>query len=64
MKIRHIEGSYINWAEVSRLLTAASPAGSDRTRIGKNYSGKKYKRKVERLRQLIDLWVRWQEKTK
>lgn len=44
----------INWSGVSRLLTSDSPAGEDRTRIGKNYSGKKYKRKVERLKKIID----------
>ena len=41
--------------EVSRLLT------SDRTSIRSDYSGKKYKRKIDRLKWLVDLWVRWQK---
>lgn len=45
----------INWSEVSRLLT------NDRTAIRGDYNGKKYKRKVERLKKLIELWVRWQK---
>jgi len=49
----------INWAEVSRLLTAKSPSGADRTRIGINYSGKKYKRKVDRLKWIVEAWVNW-----
>ena len=44
----------INWSEVSRLLT------SDRTSIRSHYSGKKYKKKVDRLKKLVDLWVKWQ----
>lgn len=48
----------INWSEVSRLLT------SDRTSIRSDYSGKKYKRKIDRLKRLVNLWVRWQEKQK
>jgi hypothetical protein len=45
----------INWSEVSRLLT------SDRTSIRSDYSGKKYKRKTERLKRLVKLWVEWQK---
>jgi len=45
----------INWSEVSRLLT------NDRTQIRSDYSGKKYKRKVSRLKQLIELWIKWQK---
>jgi len=48
----------INWSEVSRLLT------SDRTAIRSDYSGKRYKRKIDRLKRLVALWVRWQEKQK
>ncbi len=44
----------INWSEVSRLLT------SDRTHIRSDYKGKKHKRKIDRLKRLVDLWVRWQ----
>jgi len=43
----------INWSEVSRLLT------NDRTAIRADYSGKKYKRKVERLKRIIKLWEWW-----
>lgn len=46
----------INWSEVSRLLT------SDRTRIRADYDGKKYKRKVDRLKKLIELWMCWVQK--
>jgi len=46
----------INWSEVSRLLT------NDRTAIRSDYSGKKYKRKIDRLKRLVDLWILWQEK--
>ena len=46
----------INWSEVSRLLT------SDRTSIRSNYNGKKYKRKIDRLKRLVDLWVWWVQK--
>jgi len=44
----------INWSEVSRLLT------SDRTHISSDYNGKKYKRKIDRLKRLVKLWLRWQ----
>ena len=40
----------INWSEVSRLLTG------DRTTIRSNYSGKKYKKKIDRLKKLIEVW--------
>jgi hypothetical protein len=46
----------INWSEVSRLLT------NDRTHIRSDYNGKKYKRKIDRLKRLVDLWVRWVQK--
>jgi len=46
----------INWSEVSRLLT------NDRTQIRNDYNGKKYKHKIERLKKLVDLWVRWVQK--
>ena len=46
----------INWSEVSRLLT------NDRTSIRSDYNGKKYKRKIDRLKKIIDLWILWQEK--
>ena len=46
----------INWSEVSRLVT------NDRTAIRSDYSGKKYKRKIDRLKRLVDLWILWQEK--
>jgi len=48
----------INWSDVSRLLT------SDRTSIRSDYNGKKYKRKIDRLKRLVDLWVRWQKNNK
>jgi hypothetical protein len=44
----------INWSAVSRLLT------SDRTSIRSDYKGKKYKRNIDRLKRLVELWVRWQ----
>ena len=44
----------INWSEVSRLLT------NDRTALRADYSGKKYKRKIDRLKLLIRLWIKWQ----
>jgi len=43
----------INWSEVSRQLTG------DRTQIRADYSGKKYKRKIDRLKQIINLWIKW-----
>ena len=46
----------INWSEVSRLLT------NDRTAIRSDYNGKKYKRKIDRLKRLVDLWVWWVQK--
>ena len=46
----------INWSEVSRLVT------NDRTAIRSDYSGKKYKRKIDRLKKIIDSWILWQEK--
>jgi len=45
----------INYSNVSRLLT------NDRTQIRADYNGKKYKRKIDRLKLLIKLWVKWQE---
>ena len=48
----------INYSELSRLLTG------DRTAIRSDYKGKKYARKINRLKWLIELWVRWQEKQK
>ena len=45
----------INWSEVSRMLTG------DRTAIRSNYSGKKYKLKIERLKRLVRLWEKWQK---
>ena len=45
----------INWSEVSRLLT------NDRTAIRADYNGKKYKRKIDLLKRLVDLWERWQK---
>lgn len=47
----------INWSEVSRLLTG------NRTAIRSDYSGRKYRRKINRLIKLINLWVKWQSKT-
>nr|AKH47498.1 hypothetical protein [uncultured marine virus] len=46
----------INYSEVSRLLT------NDRTAIRSDYNGKKYKRKIDRLKRLVDIWVRWVQK--
>ena len=46
----------INYSEVSRLLA------NDRTAIRSDYNGKKYKRKIDRLKRLVDLWVRWVQK--
>lgn len=43
----------INWSEVSRLLT------NDRTAIRADYSGKKYKKQVDRLNRLAMLFVKW-----
>jgi hypothetical protein len=43
----------INWSEVSRLLT------NNRTAITADYAGKKYKRKVERLKMMARLWEEW-----
>jgi hypothetical protein len=52
----------INWSEVSRVLTSDSPKGEDRTRVGKNYSGKKYRCKAERLKKLEKFLERWLQK--
>lgn len=46
----------INWSEVSRSLTG------DRTAIRSYSYPKKYEKKIKRLKQLIDLWYRWQLK--
>ncbi len=45
----------INYSELSRFLTG------DRTSIRSDYSGKKYKRKISRLKLLIRLWIKWQK---
>lgn len=45
----------INWSEVSRLLT------NERSQIRSGYSGKKYKKAIDRLRKLLALWVKWQQ---
>ncbi len=57
-KSKYVMNNLINWSEVSRLLT------SDRTNIRADYNGKKYHRKIERLKKLVNLWVWWQEKQK
>ena len=44
----------INWSEVSRLLTG------NRTHIRSDYNGKKYKRKIDRLKFIVELWAKWQ----
>lgn len=43
----------INWSEVGRILTG------DRTAIRSDYSGKKYKRKVDRINRVAELLVKW-----
>ena len=53
-KILIFMNNLINWSAVSRLLT------SDRTAIRSDYNGKKYKRKIDRLKRMVELWVRWQ----
>ena len=46
----------IKWSELSRKLS-----GSDNS-IRPNKIPKKYERKVKRLLQILDLWVRWVNK--
>ena len=40
----------INWSEVSRLLT------SDRTHIRADYSGKRYKKQIDELKNAVKEW--------
>ena len=43
----------INWKEVSRILS-----GSDNS-IRSNKCPKKYKKKVDRLIKILEVWIRW-----
>jgi len=46
----------INWAAISRLLT------NNRFQIRADYSGKKYKKRIEKLESLIESWISWIKK--
>ena len=55
----------INWAEVSRILTADRPKGGDRKSVGKNYAGKKYKIQVARIKMFerkLEQWLKATQK--
>lgn len=48
---------FINWKKISIALS-----GSDNA-IRKNQIPKKYKRKIDRLLKLLELWLKWTTRT-